>query len=450
MSVGVFLLGLLSLMTLMLFGFLTTSLLAPPGTSRGLRWAFAPAVGAGICSIVFVLFRRPMFTIELALLAGLVAAYFSVRKPALRLGSFYISPLPASWMLLAVACGIAISQWSVVIEREPHGDWDATAIWNSHSRYLYRDGPAWQSDIRNTFHSDYPLLVPALVARLWRYIGNDVPDAGGVSGAMFVLAAVAVLAGVLAELRASSAGVVMALVLLGTPFYIHYGVAQSADVPLSLYILCTAALICLYRMRSSESRGLLVLAGFTAGCAGWVKNEGLLFLVVVGLVLLLPVLWEPSVTLRRFAAFACGGFLPLLVIVWFKMAVAPPNDIFGYRHYSEIMQKLSDPSRHLTIFQNFSRTFWSFGEWLVHPAVFVLLYVALHGIDRKTAHNAGWLQSVLIWGLVVAGYYAVYVITPMDLQWHLDSSLPRLYLHLWPTALLLTGLAVKPANAPVR
>src|SRR6185312_991736 len=95
------------------------------------------------------------------------------------------------------------------------------SIWNSHARYLYRDGPAWQNHIQNTSHPDYPLLVPALVARLWRYIGTDIPDAASISAALFVFGGIAVLAGVLAELRNTRVAVIMALVLAGTPFFVH-------------------------------------------------------------------------------------------------------------------------------------------------------------------------------------------------------------------------------------
>src|SRR5262249_33646473 len=156
----VFLLGLLSLGILLLLGFFTVSLFWPAGVSRILMWAFAPAVGAGICSIIFVLLRRPMFTIEAILLLALAAAYF-VRSPGFKLRPSVVPALPASAIFLLLASGIAISQCMVIVERAPHGDWDATAIWNSHSRFLYRDGPGWQTHIQSTLHPDYPLLVPA-------------------------------------------------------------------------------------------------------------------------------------------------------------------------------------------------------------------------------------------------------------------------------------------------
>ena len=447
MSIGVFLSATVSLAVLLLIGFFIVSIFWPEGVSRGLKWTFAPAVGAGACSFIFVLARRPMFTVEVLLLVLLAANYFFVEKHGLRFRPWTAPRLPASSVLLALAAGIAVSQWLVVIEREPHGDWDATAIWNSHSRYLYRDGPAWQTDIRNTLHADYPLLVPSLVARLWRYIGTDIPDAASIPGVMFIVAAIAVLVGVLAELRNFRTASIMAVVLLATPFFIHYGVAQSADVPLSLYVLSTVALICLERAWKPDRLGLLALAGFTAGCAAWVKNEGLLFLVVTSGVVLLPAVKAPAAGLRRWTAFVAGALLPLMVILWFKLTIAPSNDIFGNRHSSEMLEKIADPSRHAMILHNFSQTFWTFGDWLLSPALVIVIYVAIFGIDRKMVRNTGWLQGLSICVLTLAGYYVTYLVTPMDLQWHLNSSLPRLYLHLWPTALLLTGLAVKPAPA---
>jgi hypothetical protein len=58
-----------------------------------------------------------------------------------------------------------------------------------------------------------------------------------------------------------------------------------------------------------------------------------------------------------------------------------------------------------------------------------------------------WVFGVPL--LVTAGgYYAVYLLTPWDLAWHLDTSLVRLLLQLWPAGLLLwcVALPVIPAG----
>jgi hypothetical protein len=326
------------------------------------------------------------------------------------------------------------------VERSPYGDGDAIAMWTSHARYLYRDGPSWQKTILNTFHADYPLLTPATTARLWRYMGQEIPDAAGVLGILYALFALVVLTGSLAHFRGPSRAALFGLTLLGTPFYLDYATSQSADVPLSLYVLVTIALIFFQANEAAENRGPLVLAGFAAGCAGWTKNEGLLFMAATFLALLTPVFWKWRDTLRRLSAFLCGMALPLATILWFKIAVAPHSDIFGNRQYAEVIQKITSPQRYMTILVHVAQHFWSFGDWMVNPILLLIGYVALRRLDRGMLLNRGWLQGVFICALVLIGYGAVYVITPMDLQWHLDSSLPRLYLHVWPAFLLLAGL----------
>src|SRR5262249_7876635 len=214
--------------------------LLPRGVSGTWPLLFAPAVGIGLCSIIFVVFRRPVFVVEGGLLLILAASWFVLRRPAPP--KFFWTGIwrtPGVYILLACGLGMALSFWMVRVERSPYGDGDAIAIWTSHARYLYRDGPSWQKTILNTFHAEYPLLTPATTARLWRYMGQEIPDAAGILGVLYALAALIVLTGSLAHFRGPSRAALFGLTLLGTPFYLDYAASQSADVPMSLYVLVT-------------------------------------------------------------------------------------------------------------------------------------------------------------------------------------------------------------------
>ena len=46
--------------------------------------------------------------------------------------------------------------------------------------------------------------------------------------------------------------------------------------------------------------------------------------------------------------------------------------------------------------------------------------------------------------LMLVGYAFVYLTTPQGLAWHLDASVHRLLMQLWPTGLLAFFLAVGP------
>ncbi len=165
---------------------------------------------------------------------------------------------------------------------EPHGGWDAWAMWNWKARYLFRSGSQW----RNAFapgapHPDYPLLLSAANARCWTYLGRDplwIPQLVGVA---FTMAAVGLLTAGVARLRGPNQGWLAGLSLLGTVRYLSHGAALYADVPLSFFLLATLLLLALHDAGERPAPGLLVLAGLAAALAAWTKNEGLMFLAIV-------------------------------------------------------------------------------------------------------------------------------------------------------------------------
>jgi nicotinamide riboside transporter PnuC len=380
-----------------------------------------------------------MFTIEFALLIMLAVSWAVRRQPG---PSHYSRPgnFTASAVLFATAAGFIASGLLFAVHQQPHGDWDAFAIWNSHARYLYRDGPAWQSHIQNTFHPDYPLLVPSLNARVWRYLGREVHDTGGWLGLIFSLSGLAVILATVAELRNRRLAMLIGLVLLATPFYLTYGVSQSADVPLAYFFLSVTTLLCLHWERGPGQRGLLVLAGFMAGCAGWTKNEGLMFVMALCIALLLSAPRSLTTSLRHLGLVSVGLLLPILVVLFFKLAIAPQGELFANRESSELFEMATAPDRYLTVVSSLSASFWTFGDWAVNPVIPLLAFIGLCGVDRQVLRTSGWLVAAATLALVGAGYFAVYVLAPYDLKWFLDNSAPRLFLQLWPSSLLLAGL----------
>jgi hypothetical protein len=49
------------------------------------------------------------------------------------------------------------------------------------------------------------------------------------------------------------------------------------------------------------------------------------------------------------------------------------------------------------------------------------------------------LSTLLLLGLMLGSYFAIYVISPHDLHWHLSRSFDRLLLQLWPTLTFAIG-----------
>jgi len=61
------------------------------------------------------------------------------------------------------------------------------------------------------------------------------------------------------------------------------------------------------------------------------------------------------------------------------------------------------------------------------------------------------LTSFAVWLAVALGYFFAYVLTPLDLTWHLGTALGRLYLHLWPSLIFLLLIVLRtPEETAIR
>src|SRR5688572_1487885 len=274
-----------------------------------------------------------------------------------------------------------------------------------HARTIYLGGENWPEILRapqlGWTHPDYPLLVPASVARAWAFVGKDEPFAAALVSSMFGVATLGLLVGAVSRLRNRTVAFVGGLVLLGTPFFVTFLSNQHADIPLGFYILGTLVLIACTHQQADAWR-LSALAGMTAGFAAWTKNEGLLFVVVVGAVCVVGGLGRRS--RRTLAAFLAGLVVALLPVVYFKLAIAPPNDVLASGPW-ERLHTIVDGARHRLIVQSLWRDLGRFGEWSAVPFLAMLLPLAGPGWKAINAREG---IVVVVLALVLGGYYIVY------------------------------------------
>ena len=77
----------------------------------------------------------------------------------------------------------------------------------------------------------------------------------------------------------------------------------------------------------------------------------------------------------------------------------------------------------------------------------MILYLLLSGARIDDGDRTGLVRTAAVLLLMPAGYFFVYVLTPLDLGYHLATSLNRLFLQLWPSAIFLFFMI---ADAPER
>lgn len=349
--------------------------------------------------------------------------------------------------------------------REPHGRWDAWLIWNMHARFLFRAGERWREAFAaglDWSHWDYPLLLPLAIARGWTYQGGDGVAAPALIAFGFLALTAGLLAAALLLLRGRTEGCLAAMVLLGTPFFLFIGAAQFADVPLAFFFLATLVALTA-QSRFPEGRpALLVLAGLAAGFAAWTKNEGLLFALAATAALFVTTLLGDGgkAARRRTAAFLAGALPVLAVVLAFKLTLAPANDIMAGVGIAPLAEKLLDLERYRQIARAFVLTGLSFTRGVIdvnqvmgfNPGpvgpLLLVAYLLLAGIRVPRQERPGLTAAAVTVGLMLSGYFAIYVITSQDLSWHLATSLNRLFLQLWPTLILLAFLIARSGDPP--
>lgn len=376
--------------------------------------------------------------------AGLAAMWIVRRRGRPPAPSAKPMAAPGLWpvvvaSLFVQATILAIAAAVRAYQLEPYSNSDGWVIWNMHARFLFRGGTAWPELLRASqitwTHPDYPLLVPASVARAWAYVGYDAPSVAGLISALFGLATVALLVAAVARRRNPVVALVGGLVLLGTPFFVTFSSNQHADIPLAFYILAAVTLIAL-RAEDSRDAGMSALLGAAAGFAAWTKNEGILFVLIVGLIGVGSDLKRRS--WRQALAVVAGATVALLPVAYFKLSLSPANDLVASDPWARISH-LYDWSRHRLILSSLWRDLGRFGEWAIAP--FGVMVLPLLGRGWRRIRAREW-TVLLVLALTLAGYYAVYLLTPWELSAHLDSSLVRLLMQLWPSAVFFWCLAV--------
>ncbi len=359
-------------------------------------------------------------------------------------------------MVLAVILSIellaSLASFILAWREAPHGKWDAWLVWNMHARFLYRTGEAWRDVFSSGMdwwtHWDYPLLLPLSIVRSWRYMGSESVYVPAVFAFLFSLLTVGLLLSALSHLRGRSQGYLGAMVLLGTPLFLLMGSSQFADVPLAFFILATLVLLQCY----GSSPGPLILAGLTAALSAWTKNEGILFFPIVAAVLLSTEAYSAGwkAAWLRTALFLAGALPVLLTIGYFKMQFSPPNDLVAGFGAAAVAAKLTDPGRYAEVAKAFLITGVSFTQGLFDArkgislniggvvATTVLIgYLFLMGVRIDRRDRIAVVRSAAILGLMLLGFFFVYLLTPRDLGYHLATSLNRLFLQLWPGFIFL-------------
>jgi hypothetical protein len=351
--------------------------------------------------------------------------------------SFSLRPLKSPLnlaLLLFVLATAALFGWQLYMN--PHGSEDAWFIWNLDARFIYfaqdwrilyaPGGPGW--------HPDYPLLVSLTTVSGWVVLGQDSPRIQMAVSTLFTLVLPGILFSGLLLLKDTKQAALATIVLLASPMIINYGVSQQADIPVAGCMLATLVLVSLYF--KTRANNLLLLAGLTASLTAWAKNEGYLFILVS--VVLMAVFLAALGQIYTLKHYIIGSVIPFSVILLFKFTLPVTNDLFAHNNLAQIL----DWNRYGVVLRSLFEHAANLGWWSpVSLLIVLLIYGLLTWFDYPEPLIVKFVGLALF--LQLLGYFVIYLLTPHDLIWHVNTSFERLLLQLFPAFLLLFFYATR-------
>lgn len=450
--------------------------LVRPGGGLAPRWAalmleisLGAGVGVALSSTVFFLLlvagaasRWVVLSVELALLAGLAVLLYVRHK-----GETEAEPKPVAppvpgfrWnglliVVLAVALLFVLAAQVDMVRSSPHGNWDAFSGWNVRAKLLLGPGDAWKnavSPLLERTHPEYPLLLPAFIARNWRLAGDATSPAAPLATAfLFFGSVMALLFSSLVLLRSLSSGLLACLIIIATTRFMGQTTWQYADIPAGFYYLATLVLVLLSGVRSGRGRAaLLAIAGACASFAALTKNEGLVF-VVISIGAYFVITWRTEgmkQSLERARYLIAAAAPGLLILGCYKLFLAPAMTSFGDQTASQLLGKLGDPARYKAVIGAAFSEGVSLGGGFGHPLVLlaVLAFVLRFDVDRRL--RAPLLVAALTVGLVFILCIAARLLAPEHPPWHPVEPMTLLYGQIWPSVVLLAFMVLNSVQDP--
>lgn len=453
----------MSFLTAGVLGWLVVGTLLPvptrwhPGEFAN-RSILALGVGIGVSALMYFIWlvlgphrvpNYPWLETGLALAGGYLVSRTVARSPPNATPAPYAGPkrnvLKLGFALVAL---VAAATAFIRAIDYPHGFSDAWAIWNLRARFFFRAPNDWRrafTPLLPWTHPDYPPLLAASVARGWTYAAEETIVVPMLYSLLFAAATVGLLVTALRRAGHPDGGWLAGALLASTPAFLTHSAAQMADLPLGFYLL--ASIILMTRLGEGYERGAAALLGVTTGLAAWTKNEGVLFALIICAVMWLIRLGRTDGRSRQFrtAAAVTGLAVPMLAAVLGLKMLAPPNDVVSIARLHHAFNQLVDPTRYAAVFRAAGTVIGHARVWLGSVAL-ILTIAGIAGCRRHAANSPSnsWAWGWLVIGLMASSYFFVYVITPYEIAGHVDTSISRLSLHLWPSILYVYFLGMRP------
>lgn len=307
---------------------------------------------------------------------------------------------------------------------EPLADWDARSIWFFHAKMIFSSGTigesaGWTHASVGFSHPDYPKLVPALAGQINYIVGfwNEFLPKISIL-ILFIPTTIWIM-----TFAKNSLSFLFLVITIPLGFYpwIWNG---YMDGLLAVYV--SIALLLMGRYFHKSQKFDLISVFLILFVIINLKNEGILasiaiiftFLIIHIIMIKIGPLKDYFSITKRYFLFGLISLLPFFIWNFYKSQWGLTNDLaIGLSQtIQNIFNRLQDGS-YITIL---SRSFSEMSSWLLILGLLLIASV----IRNKTPDKAVFF-SLLSTLIIFIGIFSVYLFTPNDLVWHLDTSISR-------------------------
>ena len=328
--------------------------------------------------------------------------------------------------------------------RYPIASYDGRAIWNYKSKIIFQEKTvytdAFLDPLRVHYHRDYPLMVPFAGYGLYEFLGETDENWLRFFFSSLMLMYLLYLYSAAASAGGKLIAVFATAVMAAMPFQAHWMGTEAigpnsaeADIPLSFFSII--AIVSYLRWWKSGKLASLLLAGVFVSFALMTKKEGLVVFAVLaganGLQLLFGRVEDRLDAFKKL--LLANGITILFTIPWIIVSQPLPNyyneDYVSMFHW-ETVEMI--PGRLPVIAALYWEKITTVDNW---SYMWILFWgTLLLRIPDWFRRRWFYLDAVVvIWML---GYLTVYLFSPLNLVFHLNTSLRRLLSHIFPVAVL--------------
>ena len=274
-------------------------------------------------------------------------------------------------------------------------------------------------------------MLPHIINWGWIWLDREAIGWPPLAAFVFLLTAAGIIFWYLRVSTSRFTALIAAAYTLSIPGYLFWSTALYADVPLACLTLISAGLLIL-AMRTGGS-SLFLLTGFFAASAAWLKNEGILLgllLTVILIFFLIPDARIPARSkARRILAYLAGCQPAFWTCVIFKSLSGTQNFMFDSGSLSSFLQLFADGEKLRFITAAFLFFQSRFETW--HGLWFLFLAACAGRLIFCKKPAAAPYSEIFAWLVILIqiSYMIIFMISPVDIEYHLQTTLTRLLLH---------------------